>query len=284
VKSIVTVGAVVAMAITAGALEIDGVAAKVGTDTILRSEVLGELRRMGEMDGARYDEVRNDMIERKLILQAASESKMTMQEWVIDNRIREIITRGFSGDRNKLVEMLGKQKMSFPEWRAKLKEDMIISAMRYNVVDKNVSASPAAMRKEYEEHPDRYAKDRKVTISVIMLKPEESSRREDILRSLPEKSFEDLGGMKYENVNPDELFKPDLVKEIDALAKGKVSRWVELEGWSYLIRKDSETVGKKLAFDEAYDEIEAAVKESEQKRLYKEWVDRLRDETYIKIF
>lgn len=283
-KSIVTIGAVMAMTFTAGALEVDGVAAQVGADTILRSEVMNELHHMGETDGARYAEVRNELIERKLILQAAAAAKMSLQEWVIDNRIREIIAKSFGGDRNQLVEMLGKHKISFPEWRTRLKDDMIVSAMRYNVVDKNVSASPSAMRKEYAEHPDRYSKGRKVSVSVIMLKPEEASRRGEILLALKEKTFEELGGTKYENVDPTDLFKETIVKQIDAMSVGSVSEWIELQGWSYLVRKDSETAGKQLSFDEAYEDVEAAVKKAEQTRLYTEWIERLKDETYIKVF
>ena len=92
--------------------EVDGIAAKVGSDTILRSDVFEEMRRMGARDESRYAEARNDMIDRRLILKAAGDAKMTMQEWVVENRVREIVDKSFGGDRSKLVEMLAKQKMS----------------------------------------------------------------------------------------------------------------------------------------------------------------------------
>lgn len=139
----------------ASAVAIDGVAAKVGSETILRSEVADELRR-ANLDESHFAEIRNDMIDRKLILQAAKDAKVVMQEWVVDNRIREIINKNFSGDRNRLVESLSRQRMSYPEWRARMKEDMIVSAMRWNVIEKNISASPAAMLAEYKAHPERY--------------------------------------------------------------------------------------------------------------------------------
>lgn len=87
------------------AVEIDGIAAKVNASVILKSDVVTEMRRAG-LSADRYSEVLNEMIERKLILKAASESKMTMQEWVVENRIREIIANAFGGDRNKLMETL----------------------------------------------------------------------------------------------------------------------------------------------------------------------------------
>ena len=266
------------------AVEVDGVAATVGTETILRSDVLNELARMGAPDGEGYSQVLNQMIDRKLILKAAHESKMTMQEWVIENRVREIVNKSFGGDRNKLIEALGKQRMSYPEWYAKTKDDLVIGAMRYQVVDKNAVASPAAMRKEYETHKSRYVKDHKVSVSVILLKPEEQAKRDEIAKSLKEKTFEELGGKKYENVKPEDLFKPEVCAEIEKMPKGTISHWIEIDGWSFLLRKDAETTGKALSFDEAYDDIEAAVKEEEVHRLYTAWVERLRAETYIKVY
>ena len=269
---------------TANAVEVDGIAAVVGTETILRSDVMSEMARMGAPDGSAYSEALNAMIDRKLILKAARESKMTMQEWVVENRVREIINKSFGGDRNKLIEVLGKQRMSYPEWYAKTKDDLVIGAMRWQVVEKNAVVSPAAMRKEYEAHGPRYVKDHLVSVSVILLKPEEQGRRDGVSKALKEKTFEELGGKKYENVKPEELFKPEVCEEIEKMPKGTISHWIEIDGWSFLLRKESETFGKRLSFDEAYDEIEAAVKEQEIRRLYSEWIERLKAETYIKVF
>jgi len=266
------------------AVEVDGVAACVGSERILRSEVVAEMQRLGLPDGGRYREIRDEMIDRKLILKAASESKMTMQDWVVESRIREIIKKNFGGDRNKLIEMLGQRKVSYPEWVAKTREDMIVGAMRWNVVDKNVSASPAAMKAEYEGHPERYMKDHKVSVCVLLLKPEEKDRQKEILKSLKTKSFEELGGRRYKNVNPAELFKSEVVAEIEKMPKGALSRWIEIDGWSYLLRKDREAPGRKIPFDEAYDEIEANVREETAKKLYLNWISRLRAETYIKVY
>ena len=273
-----------AFVLSAGAVELDGIAARVGEDSILRSEVLGEMQRAGVQDGALYARFLNEAIDRRLILKAARESKMTMQEWIVENRVREIVNKAFGGDRNRLIETLAQQKVSYPEWYQKTKDDLIVGAMRWNMVDKNVSASPAAMRKEYESHRDRYVRDPRVTVSVIMLKPEEKSRREEISSSIRTKSFEELGGRKYENVKPEDIFKSDIVEEISKMPKGTVSHWIELDGWSFLLRKDGESAGKSLSFDEAYDAVEAAVKEAEAKRLYSAWIERLRAETYIKVF
>ena len=270
--------------LAAAAVEVDGIVARVGSESILRSDVYEELRRQGATDGSQFAEARNALVDRKLILKAARASKMTMQDWVVENRVREIVNRAFGGDRNKLIETLQRQKLSYPEWYAKTKEDMIVGAMRWNVVDKNVSPSPAAMRKEYETNKARYVKDRKVSVSVILLNPEEASKRDEISAALKTKDFGELGGKKYVDIKPEDVFKPEICAEIEKMPKGTISHWIEIDGWSFLLRKDAETVGAALSFEDAYDQVEAAVKEAEAKRLYEAWVKRLREETYVQIF
>ena len=273
-----------AAALPAAAVEVDGIVAKVGSETILKSDVVDEMRRMGVDDPSRFDEVRNEMIDRKLILKAAVDAKMTIQEWVVENRMREIISKAFGGDRNKLIETLGRQRISYPEWQARMKEDMVVAAMRWNVVNKNVTASPAAMLAEFKAHPERYARPATVSVSVIMLKPDEKDRRSEISAKLREADFADLGGRKYERVKAEDVFSPELCSEIASLPKGTIGRWVEIDGWSFLVRKDDEEEGVALSFEEAYDKIEENVKDEAAKKAYLAWIERLRSETYVKVF
>jgi hypothetical protein len=266
------------------ALEVDGIAACVGTETILRSDVYNEMRRLGRQDGAEYIEVRNEMIDRKLIAKAAAEAKMQMQDWVVENRVREIITKAFGGDRNKLIEALGKQKISYPEWLARMKEDMVVSAMRWNTIDKYISISPAMMREEFKNHPERYESERKVSVSVITLTPDEKLRREEISKALSEKSFEALGAKKYTSVKPEDVFKVEICEEISKMPRGTISRWIEIDGWSFLIRKDEDVAGRKMTFAEACDLIEANLREEQAKKAYNAWIERLRASTYVKVY
>lgn len=276
------------------AVEVDGVAAVVGTETILKSDVLQEMRRMNATAGD-FGEVRNQMIERKLILRAAVDAKVTMQDWVIENRIREIIARAFDGDRNKLIATLSQQKVSYPEWRARIREDLIVSAMRWNVVDKNVTARPWEMQKEFAAHPNRYAVGTTVTVSVILLKPADAVKRDEVSAALRTEDFAEVArrysadshaaeGGVWKDVVAKDVFKPEVCAEIEKMPRGTLSRWVELDGWSFLIRKDSEKVGKLRTFEEAYEDVEAVVRANESKAAYDAWMGRLREETYIKVF
>lgn len=274
--------------------EIDGIAARVGSDTILKSDVVREMHRSGASEDG-YERVRDELIDRKLIVRAASEAKMTMQEWVIESRIREIINKSFDGDRNKLMEALSKDKISYPEWFARMKEDMVVNAMRWQVIDKNVTASPSALRKEYADHPERYRLGNKVSVSVILLSPENMSKRQEVSDMLKSESFADIArrfsvdshaaeGGAWKDVVPEEVFKPEVCEEISKMPKGTISHWIEIDGWSFLLRKDDDSSGKLRTFEEAIDDIENNVKEEVAKKAYLAWLERLRAETYIKVY
>jgi hypothetical protein len=267
----------------AQSIEVDGVAAKVGSETILKSDVYAEMGRLG-VAAEEYAAVRNEMIERKLILKAARESKLVMQEWVVENRVREIVAKTFGGDRNKLMETLSQRKIPYGEWYQRMKEDMLVAAMRWNVVDKFITASPEAMRREYSENASRYREEGSVSVSVIMLKPDEKAKREEISAAVKSKTFEELGAKSYVDIKPEDLFKSEICREIAEMPKGTISHWLEIDGWSFLLRKNDEKKGRAKSFAEAYDEIEANVRSQLSARQYAAWIDRLKEETYVKAY
>ena len=293
-KIAVAAGAAGLFLAAARAAEVDAVAARVGTDLILKSDVMTEMGRL-RAPKSDYARIRNEMIDRKLVLRAAQDSKMTMQDWVVENRVREIVERAFGGDRNKLVETLSQQKVSYPEWQARIKDDMVISAMRWNVVEKNAIATPGAMRREFEEHPDRYRVGANVTVSVILLKPEDAAKRDDVAAMIRTNDFaaaarafsadsQAAEGGLWKNIVPSDVFKPEICEEISKMPRGTMSHWIELDGWSFLVRKEDEDKGRIPTFLEAYDRVEANVRDAAAKKAYEDWLDRLRSETYIKVY
>ena len=257
------------VALSAFAVEVDGIAARVGSSVILKSAVLGEMRRAG-VGEEKYAEVRGEMIERELILKAAARAKLQMQDWVVENRVREIVSRMFGGDANRFKAALARDRVTFPEWRQRVKDDMVVSAMRWQTVDKTVSANPADMRREYESHPERYMTDSRVTVSAILIGPGDADKKPEIEEALKTEPFAEVA-KKYSS-------------DARAKEKGETSKWIELDGWNFLVRKDDEKAGSKMTFEEAYDAVAFNVRKELADKRYREWIDRLKAETYIKIY
>ena len=281
-------------ALAAFAVEVDGIAARVGSSVILKSAVLGEMRRAG-VGEEKYAEVRGEMIERELILKAAARAKLQMQDWVVENRVREIVTRMFGGDMNRFKAALAKDRVTFPEWRQRLKDDMVVAAVRWQMVDKTISASPADMRREYESHPERYVSDSRVTVSAILVGPGDAEKKPEIEEALKTEPFGEVAkkyssdarakdGGQWKDIKPEDVFRPEVCAEIAKMKKGETSKWIELDGWSFLVRKDDEKTGVKMSFEQAYDDVAQNVRKELADKRYREWIDRLKTETYIKVY
>ena len=274
------------------AVEIDGVATTVGGETILKSEVRSEMRRSG-LSPDRFNETLNALVERKLVIRAASQAKMTIQDWVVDNRVREIVESAFGGDRNRLSAALAKEKIPYAEWRDRVKDDLVAAAMRWNIVEKNVSASPGEMREEYEKHPEKYSKGGKTTVAVILLKPEDAAKRAESDEALKTTDFGEIAkkysadskakdGGVWKDIDPKEVFQEKIADEIAKMPANTLSDWLDVDGWSFLLKKMSASGERRLSFSEAYPRIEREVKKAKSEKLYKAWIERLRSGVYVK--
>jgi parvulin-like peptidyl-prolyl isomerase len=223
---------------------LDGLAAKVNSISITIDEVKMELQRNPELRekalnakpgnvGEIYTNTVNNLIDRKLILKSAADRKLDMPEWMVDNRVREIVKERFDGDKNKLSAMLTQARVPITEWRNSIREDMIIASMRFQMVDRFVAVSPSAMKKEYNDNKSKYDIEESTSVRVILLRPAPegdtstspvSTRAEEILGRLD--NGEDFGelakkfssdskskdGGLWANINPEKQFREELQK------------------------------------------------------------------------
>ncbi|GEM_PF-485779 len=295
------------------AVLLDGVAAYVNTEMITIAEVMSEVRRSPwaevspELREKRlrelYTATLNALIDRKLILAAAQKSKMELQSWAVDNRIREIVANNFNGDHTKLHDLLAERKIAYEDWRKGIEEDLMITAMRYQQVEKRISPTPTEVRDEYEANKGRYQTETAVAVSMIILDPpaqegdssveERVAKIEAALKSGT--SFASLAktfsrdakaaqGGSWGKVNPEDVFRAEIVEELNRLMPGEVSPAVILDGYGYIVRKDEQQDSRLLTFDEAAPYVESHLRMRMAEKIYKEWTDRLRAEAYIKVF
>lgn len=298
--------------VKSSAMLIDGVAAYVNADMITIADVMNEVRRSPLLEsGARITETRlrelykatlNALIDRKLILASARKSKLELQGWAVENRIREIIEKRFNNDQAKLHSLLAELKISYEEWRATIQEDLTISAMRYQNVEKNISPTPLQVRKEYDTNRSRYRTETATAVSMIILDPPKGDEDSVIMRagkirmaldkgesfaSLAKKYSKDTkakNGGSWGKVNPDDVFRKEIAEQVHKLMPGEVSDVLILDGYGYIIRKDEAQDARILTFEEALPFVENRLRIKEAEKLYKEWMERLRAESYIKIF
>ena len=110
-----------------------------------------------------------------------------------------------------------------------------------------------------------------------------SSSFADVARKYSVDAHASQGGL-WANVKPEDEFHPDICAAIEKLADGEVSDWIPIEDSFCLVRKEASAAARPLSFAEAYDSIEAAVKNENAKKLYTEWIARLREATFVKYY
>ncbi len=296
------------------AMLLDGVAAYVNSEMITIAEVMMEVRRspwassvsasqrekrLREM----YSATLNALIDRKLILASARKSKMTLQGWAVDNRVREIVANNFGGDQIKLHQLLADRKITFEEWKQNLEEDLMVTAMRYQKVDSCVNPTPKEIREEYDANKGRYQTEKAVAVSMIILDPpqnDDDKSVKDRAREIEEKmsngiSFASLArvyskdakasqGGSWGKVNPEDVFRKEIVNMLVRLKPGETSPIIILDNYGYIVRKDEQQDGRALTFEEAAQYVESRLRMQKSEELYKAWMKRLRDDAFVKIF
>ena len=288
-------------------------AAYVNTEMITIADVMGEVRRSPWADTAPelrekrlrelYTATLNALIDRKLILAAARKSKMELQSWAVDNRVREIVANNFDGDQTKLHALLSDRKITFEEWKKNIEEDLLITAMRYQQVEKRVTPTPTEIRAEYEANKGRYQTETAMAVSMIILDPPEKEGDESVavraekieaalkagtsfasLARTYSKDAKAADGGSWGKVNPVDVFRKEIVEALDKLKPGETAPVVVLDGYGYIVRKDEQQDARALTFEEAAPYVESHLRMRQAEKLYKEWTDRLRAESYIKVF
>ncbi len=293
-----------AIAALAQGATLDGLAAKVNDAVITVGDVVNEMRRGPKQDfRVAYSNAVEEAINRRLILDAAREKKLDMQEWLVDNRVREIVKDNFGGDMNKLTAQLAQSRVALTDWRNQIRDDMIVNAMRFQLVDKGADPSPAEMHNEYLMNRDRYAREAKTTVRVILLRPPAddktpsvAARGEEVFKRLAAgEAFADLakafsadsrakdGGL-WKDVKPEEAFRAEIAEAIAKLKIGEVSKLVNLDGWGFIVRKEAETASRQLSFAEAYDQIARNVRTRLVQARHDAWIARLRAAAFIKVY
>jgi len=170
-------------------------------------------------------------------------------------------------------------------------------------VEKRVSPTPIEVRAEYEENKGRYQTENATAVSMIILDPPDKesdatveARAAKIAEALKAgTSFASLArtyskdakassGGSWGKVNPEDVFRKEIVETLAKLNPGETSSVVVLNGYGYIVRKDEQQDSRALTFEEAAPYVESHLRMRQAEKLYKEWMSRLRAEAYIKIF
>lgn len=295
---------------------IDGLAAYVNDHVITIGDVLRFMQPMHRQLAAKYrqeelreklqqayDDALNTLIERYLILDAYEARSAKLPEWLVDNRINEIIVDKFEGDREKFMSFLAEDRMTYKEWREEVREHLIVQYMRRANVEERVRISPAEVRELYERNREEYQIPAKVKVRMIVLKKNGNERidgptREEaasIRKKLVDRDedFAVLAKRMSEGSNAERggdwgwieprILRSELAAVARELGPGEISPVIETENEFYILTVEGRRNAVVTPFEEIEPQIERELRAAQASVLHDQWIARLRDTSYVKI-
>ena len=292
---------------------IDGIAAEVDGETITISEVMREVRQLAAMANVPpndregmmklFDEARDALIERQLILHAYEAGEQKLPDWVVENRVSEIVEERFGGDRAKLASALARERLTVEEWRDRIREEMVIASMRQLNIDRLVQICPGDVKAFFETNSAAYAISGPVRVAMIQLAPlagedddalmaraktlcEEIAKSGDFDAAARKNSIEAHAkkGGDWGFVDPEEEFRADIAQAVMALGEGEVSAPVQTPAGVFIMKKIAVRPDGRATLADVREQIEGDLKKAEADRLHREWIERLRADARIKVY
>lgn len=259
-------------------------------------EVLNQKLLEAQQDGL------NQLVERKLILHEFETAGYSLPDSVVEEEVERRIRERFGGDHVALTRTLQSEGLTKDAWRKQVREDYIISAMRAKHVSQNILISPYKIEKYYADHLEEFKLGDQVKLRSIMIssrgKPNPALVRElvaELGQSLDDGApFADLAKIYSEEaigqqggdrgwVERDGLRK-ELADVAFQLPVGGHSDVLELGETFWLLKVEAVRKNHARTLPEVRDEIEATLTAQEQNRLHQQWIDRLKEKSFVRYF
>lgn len=308
-----TLAAVAPAAFSDDASIVDGIAAVVDGSTITISDVMLEARRMAtaEMIPANDRDAMSKMfvlargylIELQLILHSYEAGEQKLPDWIIENRVNEIIEERFGGDRSKLASALAAERMTIEEWRRHIEEKMIIASMIQLNVERLVQIRPGDIKACFETNSAAYKLAGPVRVAMIQLAPQGDEDEAAVVARASALRAElangaDFGDAARANsceahakqggdwgfVDPEDEFRTEIAQAVAALKEGEISEPIATPAGVYIVKKIAERADGRATLADVREQIEADLREAESQRLHGEWIQRLKDDARIRIY
>jgi peptidyl-prolyl cis-trans isomerase SurA len=295
---------------------VDGIAAIVNGDVItysqvrelvgprekaLRAQFTGE--ELAKQMKAARDAAVKDLVDRQLIIQSFKKEAFNIPEFVVDQRVNEIIKESFGGDRNTFIKTLQAQNYTLGEFKKMEMERIIVQAMRGKNLKTAKIASPTKIEDYFQKHRAEFTTKEQVKLRMIMIPshaaegnaPAQKAMAEEILGKLASGApFDRMAQMYSEDATRDaggdwgwierKTLAAPLEKVAFNLPAGKISNIIELGGNYYILKVEDKHGGDAPSLAKIRPEIEKRLIQEEAQRQQELWLATLRQKAYIRTF
>jgi parvulin-like peptidyl-prolyl isomerase len=232
---------------------------------------------------------------KKLNLQASEEDvNFHMERLKEDNRLSDA----------QLQDMLQSRGMTMESYRKQIRESLLVSKVVNVEVRSRLVVLETELQEAYEQRQSQYRVAGELTVShILFLVPEDAAAEQEerakakaaeVLRQL--RSGKDFAALAREysegpsaerdgllgTFSTGELL-PGFEEAVAGLQPGGISDLVRTQvGW-HIIRLESRQAGGHRPFEEVREELRAELSRTKTEKKYMEWLESLRQQSYIKI-
>lgn len=294
---------------------IDGVAIVVNNDAILVSEINEMMMPLMQEYRAKYasaelkkkmTELRDTIIEQaidtRLILQIAKQRGVTADEKSVDTRIEAVKKRFPSED--IFLQALASKGVTDREYRDQVAEQVLVQETLRRVLGAGIDITDNEIGEYYDTHPEEFITEPKVNLAQIFLQiPSESTAENveqvrqkaeelhvliedgmdfsELAKKYSEGPYRDKGGV-IGIAGPGEIL-PELEKIAFSLKTGETSAVIRTAYGFHLLQALEAFPARTVMFEEARQDIEGRIHEIKRSEKYKDWMKKLREDSYIDI-
>lgn len=241
-----------------------------------------------------------DLVEQKLILAEFSRAGYNLPESFIEDEVQKRIRDNYS-DRLTLTKTLQAQGVTYESFRKRIHEEIVVSLMRQKYVSQELIISPHKVEVYYEQHQADFKVDDQVRLRMIVLnKPKEGADTakelvQEILRKLEAGApFAEMASVYSDAAQRakggewDWSSRTALRKELADVAfslnAGQRSGVIETADAYWIMQVEEKRVARTKPLSEVRDDIEKTLGVQERARLQEQWINRLKDKSFVRYF
>ena len=264
-------------------------------------ELERELRR--QLD-ALYEASLDELVEQKLILKDFSDKGFpeAMIQELVDERLEEIIRESYNNDPLDLTRTLALQGETEENFRRKLREQIVVNLMAAQKLNSDITVSPFKVQSFYDNNPDEFTVDRSFLLrALIVSKLLQGDDAGPLATEIEQKldagvPFDEMAGVYSDDPTrrqggswgwideDDQVLRGDLAAIAFQLERGERGSLVERPDAFYIFYVEDIKGGRLLPLTEVRDSIVAQLEAREQNRLRERWINRLKENAYIRYY
>ncbi len=249
-----------------------------------------------------YLEVLMNFIDRVLIVEEFKEKEYNLPQSYVENEFDRILIEDFDNDRSRFLEYLETQGKNVREFRADLRDRIIVSVMRSEKRKSQSQISPERIEQFYNENKINFYEEESVKLRIIMLRPL-ADEQPDQMRQTLDRIYEELEAgtpfadvaAKYSQDSRRErggdwgwIQRTDLKDELSAIAfsleKGSYSEAITLGNQIFVLYVEDKREEGIQPINEVRDRIEEILASQLARQAQQQWIERLRREAYIRYY